>query len=135
MVVALYFDTAVEAPFVIKNEKGGFPEYVVPWRTGTDLRAASRANLLSVLVPIRRLSSLKNEVSFNRTMASGSFGYVFRNQEFYKALEDGVLETIQHDIGDKIKSSYMKIELKPKNPWLSSIFRKLERALRLRRRS
>ncbi len=53
-ITALYFRTDLGAPFVIKNPKGGYPEFEIPWRKGTRLRSAARADLLSLLVPITR---------------------------------------------------------------------------------
>lgn len=51
-VVALYFDTAQYAPYVVTNDKGGYPEFSVPWRDGTRIRAARRDELLRLLLPI-----------------------------------------------------------------------------------
>lgn len=55
-VVALLFGTE-RAPFVVKNPKGGYPEFSVPWREGTRLRAAKRDELLRILSPLQRLPS------------------------------------------------------------------------------
>ncbi|MFC0532329.1 hypothetical protein [Phytohabitans kaempferiae] len=54
-VVALALD-AERAPFVVKNQvygqpHGGAVSFEVPWREGTSVRSASRANLLRLLVP------------------------------------------------------------------------------------
>jgi hypothetical protein len=51
-VVGLYFETERYAPYVVTNSKGGYPEFSVPWREGTRLRAAKREELLRLLVPI-----------------------------------------------------------------------------------
>lgn len=51
-VVALYFETLRAIPFVIKNPAGGYPEFEVPWRSGTRLRAAKREELLQILLPV-----------------------------------------------------------------------------------
>jgi len=64
-VVALHFETHQGAPFVIKNPDGGYPQFVVPWREGTSKRAASRCDLLRILIAIRRLSALVDELNFN----------------------------------------------------------------------
>ncbi|MGB7209444.1 MAG: hypothetical protein WBD27_12340 [Pyrinomonadaceae bacterium] len=108
--VALLFETEKEAPFVIKSSQGGFPQFFVPWRVGTDMRAARREDLLSLLVPIQRLASLIREVKFNRAIAKGSFGSLFRTQEFFKALQDGLLETLSSEVEAKITETYVKIE-------------------------
>lgn len=50
-VVALHFDTT-RAPFVVKNAvHGGAVTLEVPWREGTRVRSATRADLLKLLVP------------------------------------------------------------------------------------
>lgn len=108
---SLYFDTRHEAPFVIKSTTGGYPQYIVPWRTGTSKRAASRSQLLSILVPQRTLAKLRRETEFNRTVASGAFGGVFRTDQFDKALEDGILDDIPVATRDRILSAYAKIDL------------------------
>ena len=64
-VVGLYFETEHGAPYVVKNSTGGYPQFIVPWREGTGLRAARREDLLRILVPIRRLSALIDELEFN----------------------------------------------------------------------
>ncbi|HEX8181155.1 MAG TPA: hypothetical protein VF525_16540 [Pyrinomonadaceae bacterium] len=56
-VVALLFETE-RAPFVVKNPHGGYPEFSVPWRAGTRLRAARRDELLRILSPLHQLPSL-----------------------------------------------------------------------------
>lgn len=57
-VVALYFETHHALPFVIKNSTGGYPQYTTPWRNGTTLRAAKRAELLEILRPVVRIPEL-----------------------------------------------------------------------------
>jgi hypothetical protein len=49
-VVALYFETD-RAPFVVKVPQGGAVEREVPWREGTRVLSAKRAELLQILVP------------------------------------------------------------------------------------
>lgn len=49
-VVALYFETT-GSPYVIKNSKGGSPEFEVPYRRGNETRTANRADLLRILLP------------------------------------------------------------------------------------
>lgn len=58
-VVALYFDTSRAAPFVVKNPDGGYPEFEVPWRSGTRLRAAKREDLLNLLLPVVTVPQIK----------------------------------------------------------------------------
>ena len=47
-VMALYFETATNAPFVINRDSG---DKEVPWRWGTGVRSAKRLELLQLLVP------------------------------------------------------------------------------------
>ena len=58
-VVALYFETEKYAPFVVTNPQGGYPEFSMPWRDGTRLRAARREDLLRVLLPTIKLPSIR----------------------------------------------------------------------------
>lgn len=46
--VALVFDTR-ESPFVVKYQRGSFPEYIVPWYGTTGKTTATRSNLLDML--------------------------------------------------------------------------------------
>lgn len=108
--VSLYFDTMHEPPFVVKGEHGGYPEYTVPWRVGTATRAANRSQILSVLVPQRAISELKSETEYNKAVASGSFGGVFRTDHFSRALAGGVFDYIAPDARDQILAAYAKIE-------------------------
>ncbi len=62
-VVALLFATD-RAPFVVKNPMfgsagGGSIELEVPWREGTRVRSATRAELLRILSPLQRLPNFE----------------------------------------------------------------------------
>ena len=117
-VVALFFDTATETPFVIKNSGGGYPEYTVPWRVGTDLRATSRANLLRLLVPIKDLSSLIGELEFNSlVVAKAEEGrntnvftrYIacpFETKQFEAITESGGLTDLTEDVRESLLQAY-----------------------------
>src|SRR5262249_51526875 len=114
-VVALYFETHQGAPFVVENTKGSYPEFVVPWREGTSKRAARRDDLLRILVPIRRLSALIDELNFNlaitkatRTLAS--LGTLFREDEFHQALRNGVLSTLPEELSKSITNAYLSMK-------------------------
>jgi hypothetical protein len=50
-IVALLFETD-RAPYVVKNSSGGAISYEVPWRDGTAIRTATRADLIRLLVPV-----------------------------------------------------------------------------------
>lgn len=54
VIYALAFETD-RAPYVIKNAAGGQISKEVPWREGTRVETATRANLLSILVPIAKV--------------------------------------------------------------------------------
>lgn len=58
-VVALLFETD-RAPFVIKNLDGkGSIDREVPWREGTSIHSATRAQLIRLLSPLQKLPSLE----------------------------------------------------------------------------
>jgi hypothetical protein len=109
IVVALCFETAREAPYVIKNSKpgGGYPQFIVPWREGTRLRAASREDLLRILLPIRRLSSLVDELDFNIAIGADGWGCPFRDEEFHRAMRDGALASLAEDVRQPIHDAYV----------------------------
>lgn len=109
-IVALYFDTEIEAPFVVKNPKGGFPEHIVPWREGTDLRAAKRENLLKILIPKKQISALIFELEFNKSVWKFvESGYWFHEREFLKALETGLINELPNDVKKTVIESYVAI--------------------------
>jgi hypothetical protein len=112
-VVALYFDTQREAPYVVTSSKGGYPDFIVPWREGTRLRAARRGELLSILIPIRRFSALIDELEFNIAIAKSanmddikSWGCPFREEEFHRAMRDGAIGTLPTDVKKLIQQCY-----------------------------
>lgn len=116
IVVALCFETAREAPYVIKNSKpgGGYPQFIVPWREGTRLRAASREDLLRILLPIRRLLSLVDELDFNiaigrtaKSSGADGWGCPFRDEEFHRAMRDGALASLAKDVRQPIHEAYV----------------------------
>jgi hypothetical protein len=114
-VVALYFETHQGAPFVVENTKGSYPEFVVPWREGTGKRAARREDLLRILVPIRRLSALIDELDFNfaigeATELIASLGALFRDEEFHQALRDGVFSTLPAAASKSITDAYVSMK-------------------------
>lgn len=111
-VVALYFETEQGAPFVVEYTRGSYPQFVVPWREGTALRAATRADLLRVLVPIRRLSGLMDELEVNFAIAQGtptidSIGTLFREEEFHRAIRDGALSALPIDERQLVTRAYL----------------------------
>jgi hypothetical protein len=113
VVVALYFETEREAPYVVKNSTGGYPDFIVPWREGTRLRAARRDELLRIFVPIRRFSSLIDELEFNRQVAHAiavdneAWGTPFREAEFHKALADAAISTLPDDLRNALTHAYV----------------------------
>jgi hypothetical protein len=102
-------------PYVVTSAQGGYPQFVVPWREGTGLRAARREDLLRILVPIRTVSGLIEELEFNmavvrETPKIASLGALFRTQEFYRALSDGVLATLRTDVKNPIERAYVAMD-------------------------
>ncbi|MFN7946694.1 MAG: hypothetical protein U0Z53_15185 [Blastocatellia bacterium] len=94
-VVALYFETHQESPYVVKHGQGGYPDLVIPWREGTRIRSARRDELLRLLIPNRQLASIIAELELNALMVEDvnmdSLGSLFRTEEVDKALSDGGL--------------------------------------------
>jgi hypothetical protein len=114
-IVALFFETTPGAPFVVTSSQGGYPDFIVPWREGTRLRAARREDLLRILVPIRRISALTDELDFNIAVARStpliaSLGASFRTDEFHHALADGLLGSLPVDIKDAVTEAYVSME-------------------------
>jgi len=113
-VVALYFETHQGSPFVVIGTKGSYPEFVVPWREGTALRAARRDDLLKILVPIRRLSSLIEELGYNlavveSTPNNASVGHLFRKDEFDKVMADATLSTLKDRDRKLVRTAYLEM--------------------------
>src|SRR5581483_1698115 len=115
-VVVLYFETDKAAPYVIKNDQQGGPDFEVPWREGTSTRTANRTQLLRILVPIVRLTGLVAELEFNFSIAEKAgaerfrMGICrFREKEFHKALRDGSIDTLEAEIRTKIFNAYIAI--------------------------
>lgn len=132
-VVVLNFETHQGAPFVVEGTKGSYPEFIVPWREGTGLRAASRAQLLTILVPIRRLSALNDELEFNLEIAQAtqlinSLGALFREEEFHKLISEGALSTLSVSERQMVTRAYVAMSranqltsgaLNSSSPWRS----------------
>ena len=62
-IVALYFETD-RAPFTVRNPRYGAPEggpvqREVPWREGTSVRSATRADLIGLLSPLQSIPSFE----------------------------------------------------------------------------
>ena len=113
-VVALHFETHQGAPFVVKGTKGSYPEFIVPWREGTALRAARRDDILKILVPIRRLSALIDELNYNLAVVEftpliESVGHLFRKDEFDKVRGDGTLSTLNDQDRKLVIAAYLKM--------------------------
>lgn len=79
-VVILYFETHHAAPFVVKNSKGETPHFEVPWRTGTGIRPAKRAELLQILLPISRIPRVEMlSAELNLTVQQDGYGTSYQN--------------------------------------------------------
>lgn len=57
-VVALFCPTD-RAPYVVRNPDGGAIQFEVPWRVSNDVRSATRAQLLTLLVPLSSVPSVE----------------------------------------------------------------------------
>lgn len=113
-VVALYFETHQGAPYVVQYAKGGYPEFIVPWREGTRLRAARRDDLLKILVPIRGLSALIEELDYNiavvqSTPNNASVGHLFRKDEFDKVMADATLSNLNDHDREVVITAYREM--------------------------
>lgn len=113
-VVALYFETHQGAPFVVEYTKGSYPEFVVPWREATAKRAASRGDLLRILVPIRRFSALIDELNYNLALVQAtptidSLGTLFREEEFHRVMADGALSALSSDERQLVTTAYLRM--------------------------
>ena len=42
-------------PYVTKFKKSGYPEFIVPWRKGTGVKAANKGELKQILLPVKQL--------------------------------------------------------------------------------
>lgn len=111
-VTALYMETERGAPYVIKNPTGGFPEYIVPWREARGTRAASRAELLRILVPIRRLSGLQDELEYNEVISQHTSDYSgaaickFSDEEFRRSMSEGAIASLPEHSRQIIYEAY-----------------------------
>lgn len=114
-VVALYFETHREAPYVIKNSQGGFPEFIVPWREGTRLRAARRDELLRILISKKTFVSILDELDFNKTLASqltgpASMGCPFQVEEFDRAMSDSLIGGLPAEVKELVHQAYIAMK-------------------------
>lgn len=113
-IVALHFETSQGAPFVVTFEKGSYPQFVVPWRESTGLRTATRVDLLRVLVPIRRISALIDELDYNFAVVKATpliqyLGAPFKTEEFNIAISEGLLATLPPDVKDSVTAAYIRM--------------------------
>jgi hypothetical protein len=114
-VVALYFETHQGAPYVVMGTKGSYPEFVVPWREGTAIRAARRDDLLRILVPIRGFSALIDELNYNlevvqKTPLISDLGGLFREEAFNSVMNDGTLSVLSKDDRPLVTGAYHEMK-------------------------
>jgi hypothetical protein len=69
---------------------------------------------LRILIPIRRLSSLIDEIEFNIVVAeapkkidSNAWGCLFRTEEFNRAMQDGSIASLPSDAKQIVYEAYM----------------------------
>jgi hypothetical protein len=78
------------------------------------LRAATRVDLLHILIPIRRLSSLIDEKEFNIVVAEAPkkgeslvWGCLFRTDESNRAMQEGSVASLPADNKQLVYEAYV----------------------------
>lgn len=113
-VVALVFESD-RAPYVVRNPKFGTSKepiaLEVPWREGTAVRSATRADLLLILSEKRSLRALLGEMEWNASIVKlkGPQQEQFRDDAFHQALGDGSLSDAGSVVKDSVMAAYLKI--------------------------
>ena len=85
VLAALLFETTA-APFVVKESDGKPYNLVVPWRAATGTRAATREDLLRILVPASRAptgTALRGYLSFPPPAAGRPFRHAWLDLSLY----------------------------------------------------
>lgn len=99
LVLALLFPTD-RPPYVVKNPKGGAPQFEVPWRDGTRIRTAKREELLRLLLPARLTPSFETisaRVSVNwRPSGKGTFTTQIRGTLYQARMLDAPVVLPSH---------------------------------------
>ena len=114
VVAALVFETN-RPPYVAKNPQFGNGkdpvEREVPWREGTRIRSATRADLLLITSERRSLRALLGEMEWNEAVAvrDGTDQEQFREQEFQNAMADGSLSELGKELKDLVMDAYLDI--------------------------
>lgn len=114
-VVALLFETD-RAPFVVVNPafgntKGEGVRFEVPWREGTQVRTATRSDLIRLFSDTEVLQSLLRELEYNEEVA-GLTGYgeeQYRTNEFDRAVSKDVLSPLSNETKKSIYQAYIAI--------------------------
>ena len=78
------------------------------------MRAATRVDLLHILIPIQRLSSLIDEKEFNIVVTEApkkgeslSWGCLFRTDESNRAMQEGSVASLPSDIKQLVYEAYV----------------------------
>lgn len=84
-VVAIFFETT-RAPFVVKNPVGGAIQREVPWRETTEIKSATRSQLLRLLSPIQNQPVIEEVSALLRAEKVSSNGDAHWDFKAYLAL-------------------------------------------------
>ncbi|HET6977881.1 MAG TPA: hypothetical protein VFI24_16245 [Pyrinomonadaceae bacterium] len=112
-VVALVFETA-RAPFVVRNPHFGSRSddpisLEVPWRKGTEIRTATRADLLLLLSDASSLNALLAELEWNSDISGrrdrGQWQY--RTNEFEQFFRQSEFSLLPSELQNSIREAYI----------------------------
>ena len=110
-IVTLAFETD-RAPYVIKNPHYGKRKddpisLEVPWRIGTQIRTATRANLLQLFTDVNLLQALLQELEFN--LAAANRFSLFRREEFNAVMKTRSLSVFADKLKQEIYDAYIEM--------------------------
>jgi hypothetical protein len=114
-VAAFVFETD-RAPYVVKNPafgstKGEGVKFEVPWRDGTQIRSATRSDLIRIFSNTEALQSLLRELEYNLEVGKlyGSHEGQYRDQEFIKAISKDALSVLSEETGRSLYQAHIGI--------------------------
>jgi hypothetical protein len=112
-VVALVFETT-RAPFIVRNPHFGSRSddpisLEVPWRQGTEIRSATRADLLLLLSDASSLSALLAELQWNLDVAFrvGTQQWQYRVNEFEQFFRQPSFNLLPANLQNSIREAYI----------------------------
>lgn len=114
-VVAIVFETN-RAPYVVKNpsfgkQAGEGVALEVPWREGTKVRTATRADLLLLLNEANLLLALLGELEWNLAVSQANQfkQSQFRTKKFFQAQDKGGLQGLPEELKTLLLDTYVAI--------------------------